>query len=76
MIPDQALMNWTPAERREAEALIEAVQARAARQGIELPAPPEVPVSCCGRGCTECVWSFYYSEVTYWRDEAMLRWAD
>lgn len=76
IIPDEALMSWAPAERSEADALVAAVLARARQKGVELPAPPEVPTSCCGRGCSGCVWLFYFSEVSYWRDEAMLRWSD
>ncbi len=72
---DAALLAVRPALKTEAEALIAAVQARAAERGVALPVAPEAPVSCCGRGCTDCVWAFFYSEVRYWRDDAVLRWS-
>jgi hypothetical protein len=74
-IPDAALQAWMPESRAEAEALIEAVRARAAccKPPVELGEAPEAPNSCCGRGCNGCVWEGYFSAVTYWRDEAMLR---
>lgn len=75
-IPDDALLAWNPADRAEAQALIAAVQASAHQHAIELPAPPDEPTTCCGRGCIGCVWEGYYSALAYWRDESVLRWAD
>ncbi|MEY4754260.1 MAG: hypothetical protein RJA44_1935 [Pseudomonadota bacterium] len=75
MIPDEALLNWAPAEPREAQALVRAVLARAAQQGLDLPAAPAEPDNCCGNGCVGCVWDGYYSDLAYWRDEAVLRWS-
>lgn len=76
LIPDAALLAWNPADRAEAQALIAAVQASAQRHATELPEPPPEPTTCCGRGCIGCVWEGYYSALAYWRDEALLRWAD
>ncbi|KAB0583949.1 oxidoreductase [Ideonella dechloratans] len=76
LIPDDALLAWNPADRAEAQALITAVQASAQRHSTELPEPPPEPTTCCGRGCIGCVWEGYYSALAYWRDEAVLRWAD
>lgn len=75
-VPDDALLAWNPADRAEALALVAAVQASAQARQVELPAPPPEPVGCCGRGCVGCVWEGYYSALAYWRDEAVLRWAD
>ncbi len=76
MIPDDVLMHWTPTEPAEARALVRAVLARAKAADVALPAAPAEPTNCCDSGCIGCVWEGFYSEVTYWRDEAMLRWAD
>lgn len=76
MIPDEALQAWTPGSPGEARALVRAVLEQAARKGVTLPEPPPEPTNCCDTGCIGCVWEGHYSEVTYWRDEAMLRWAD
>ncbi|MBP6615742.1 MAG: oxidoreductase [Aquabacterium sp.] len=56
--------------------MFEALQARAAAQGLSLRPPPPEPTSCCGRGCNGCVWEGYYAATTYWRDEALLILAD
>lgn len=73
-IPYTALQTWVPVTRDEALALIQAIQARgrASSPPVELSAPPEVPTSCCGKGCSGCVWEGYYNAVVYWRDESLL----
>ena len=76
MIPDEALQSWTPASPGEARALVRAVRDRAAQATVALSDPPPEPTNCCDSGCIGCVWEGYYSEVTYWRDESVLRWAD
>jgi hypothetical protein len=76
MIPDDALLQWNPGSPTEAKALVQAVQASAQARGVDLPSPPAEPDNCCGNDCVECVWLGHYSEVSYWRDEAVLRWAD
>ena len=75
MIPDEALQQWNPAERREAQALVRAVQDRARGLGAELPSPPDEPTNCCDSGCIGCVWEAYYSDLAYWRDECLLHWS-
>lgn len=76
LLSDQMLLAWQPAEPSEAQALVRAVQARASARAVTLPAPPEAPTNCCGNDCNGCVWDGYYSEISYWRDEAVLRWSD
>lgn len=55
-----------------ARAAFQALQERAASQGVTLRAPPPEPTTCCGRGCNGCVWEGFYAAANYWRDEAML----
>lgn len=76
MIPDTALQAWQPAAPGEARALVRAVLERAQSLGVVLAPAPVEPDNCCGNDCVGCVWDGYYADVTYWRDEAMLQWAD
>jgi hypothetical protein len=75
MMTDDALQQWTPAERGEALALVQAVRLRARALGVELSEPPPQPTNCCDSGCIGCVWETYCAEVAYWRDESLLRWS-
>ncbi|MBI5333252.1 MAG: oxidoreductase [Burkholderiales bacterium] len=59
-------------DRETALSLIQWLQQRAARAGVELREPPPEPTSCCGRGCNGCVWEGYYGAVQYWIEEAEL----
>jgi len=65
-------MTWTLTDRESALRMFEALQAKAAAQGVSLRPPPPEPNSCCGRGCNGCVWEGYYAAAVYWRDEALL----
>jgi hypothetical protein len=76
MTLDAALMQWNPADRDEARALVRAVQAHARQRGLSLTDPPAEPTNCCDSECIGCVWDAYCSDVAYWRDEALLRWSD
>lgn len=55
----------------EAEAMIAALRARLDGAGLSLRAPPPVPATCCGRGCSGCVWEGYYAALRYWREDAV-----
>lgn len=74
MMTDDALQQWMPAERGEAQALVRAVQARARALGVALPDPPPEPTNCCDSGCIGCVWETWCADVAYWRDESLLHW--
>jgi len=51
-------------------ATVEALQQRARAAGITLRAPPTEPTTCCGRGCSGCVWESYDNAVDYWCEQA------
>ena len=57
-------------DREQAQQLIAATQARAARASVELRRPPPVPTTCCGRGCNGCVWEGYFDAVRWWLEDA------
>jgi len=54
----------------DARALVGAIEARLAAQGLVLRPPPPEPTACCGRGCSGCVWQGYYAALLGWRDAA------
>ena len=59
------------ANPRAAEQIrMRALQQRAADAGWLLRAPPPLPTSCCGRGCSGCVWESYFNALDDWCKEA------
>ena len=60
----------TPRTLAEAESMIASIRADLCARGLSMRAPPEVPDSCCGRGCSGCVWEGYYAALLLWRDDA------
>ncbi|MBC7608881.1 MAG: hypothetical protein H7228_04775 [Polaromonas sp.] len=63
-------MTVALSDRDAAIASINALQVSAAAKGTALRAPPPEPTTCCGRGCTGCVWEGYYAAVAWWIEEA------
>jgi len=59
----------------DALSLIERLQAEARAKGLDLPAPPEQidPQTCCGRGCYPCMYTYYFSAVDAWQEQARQR---
>ena len=52
------------------QAVVPAIEALLAGRQLGLRPPPSVPDSCCGRGCSGCVWQAYYEALAYWREQA------
>lgn len=59
--------------REAAQAMFNALLARAESRGLVLRAPPPEPTTCCGRGCNGCVWEGWFAAVDYWQEEALLK---
>lgn len=55
--------QWPLRNIDEARRMIVAVQDWAAAAGLDLRQPPEIPDSCCGRGCNGCVWEIGRAHV-------------
>nr|WP_222622817.1 oxidoreductase-like domain-containing protein [Ramlibacter cellulosilyticus] len=41
-----------------------------AERGISFRAPPPEPTTCCGRGCSGCVWEGWYAAAGWWCEDA------
>jgi hypothetical protein len=48
----------------QGEALLQA-------HSLVLRRPPEIPTTCCGRGCNGCVWEGFVDAANYWREDAL-----
>jgi hypothetical protein len=46
------------------------VVSRLAAHGVSFRPPPAEPTSCCGRGCSGCVWESWYAAAQWWCEEA------
>lgn len=53
-----------------ARAQMGALAQQLAQAGLRFRLPPPEPTSCCGKGCTGCVWEGYYAAVTWWLEDA------
>lgn len=67
---DPDALHQTPRTLAQAQSMIAAIGAALSAAGLDLRAPPEIPDSCCGRGCSGCVWEGYYAALLFWRDDA------
>jgi len=59
-----------PTHAALARARIAKVQAQLARANLSLREPPPEPTTCCGRGCSGCVWESYFYAVAWWLEDA------
>lgn len=65
------VVQWPLHDVASARTVFDALQAQLQARGLDLRAPPPEPTSCCGRGCTGCVWEGFVDAAQYWRDEAL-----
>jgi hypothetical protein len=54
----------------DTHAHFDAVVARLASRGVAFREPPTEPLTCCGRGCSGCVWESWYVAAQGWCEEA------
>lgn len=54
----------------DAQTIEREIEALLGQCKLHLRPPPPVPIACCGRGCSECVWQGYYEALAGWRDQA------
>ncbi|MEJ7930654.1 oxidoreductase-like domain-containing protein [Ramlibacter sp. AN1015] len=54
----------------QARARIAATRAALACAGVWLREPPPEPTTCCGRGCSGCVWEGFYDALAFWEEDA------
>lgn len=54
----------------DAQTVVREIEALLGQCNLRLRPPPPVPIACCGRGCSNCVWQGYYDALAGWRDEA------
>lgn len=68
-LPDPATFDAPVESLLEARRMIDALHAVADARAIALPAPPEPPEPemCCGRGCTPCIYTYFYDALEHWR---------
>lgn len=65
-----SLLRSRPRTLQEAQSMVTSIRDALAAADLVLRAPPEIPDTCCGRGCNGCVWEGYYAALLFWRDDA------
>lgn len=60
----------------DAQAIVLAIEALLSQRKLGLHSPPPVPSTCCGVGCSNCVWQGYFEALANWRDQARTLCAD
>ncbi|RJG06855.1 hypothetical protein D3870_13345 [Noviherbaspirillum cavernae] len=67
---NENLQSPSPANACQARQWIADLIAQLSQHSVLLRDPPEEPTTCCGRGCSGCVWEGYLSAVGYWCEQA------
>jgi hypothetical protein len=75
MLNEQELPSWALGRidsAEQARAVLDRLASWAIERGVQAPALPQEPQTCCGRGCQGCVWIAYFEAVHHWRERTLL----
>lgn len=63
-------MPFVPPDPETTRARFAPLQFALLDAGIDFRAPPAEPTTCCGRGCSGCVWEAWFAAAAYWCEQA------
>ena len=67
---DHPIIDPYASQRAAVRRGIAQFQERLQAAGQDFRDPPAEPTSCCGRGCSGCVWESYDAALMFWYEDA------
>lgn len=68
---DEATLALNDLDTARAMVLSLHTRLHAAGGGTTFRRPPSEPTTCCGRGCSGCVWEAYFGALHHWRNDLL-----